>query len=146
VLIPCVDAPRVAARPRSRAAAPLATGTETILLVEDEPAVRALVAELLQEAGYRVREAATARAAEAEHAADGKIDLLLTDVVLPDRNGRELFESLSARDPGLRVLFMSGYTDDDVLRQGLPAEIPLVRKPMRADELLRSIRGALERR
>jgi two-component system, cell cycle sensor histidine kinase and response regulator CckA len=146
VLIPCVDAPRVAARSRSRAAAPLATGTETILLVEDEPAVRALVAELLQEAGYRVRQAATARAAEAEHAADGKIDLLLTDVVLPDRNGRELFESLSARDPGLRVLFMSGYTDDDVLRQGLSEEIPLVRKPMRADELLRSIRGALERR
>ena len=69
---------------------------------------------------------------------------MLTDVVLPDRNGRELFESLSAKSPGLRVLFMSGYTDDEVLRQGLPEGIPIVRKPMRPDELLRTIRGVLE--
>jgi two-component system, cell cycle sensor histidine kinase and response regulator CckA len=146
VLLPCVDAPAVPAPAPPRERAPLAAGTETILLVEDEPAVRALLAELLQEAGYRVREAGTARAAEAEYAAHPRVDLVLTDVVLPDRNGRELFESLSAKNPGLRVLFMSGYTDDEVLRQGLPEGIPLVRKPMRPDELLRMIRGVLEKR
>ena len=64
MLFPCVDASRAAAPARPREAAPLATGTETILLVEDEPAVRGLLAEILQEAGYRVREAGTARAAE----------------------------------------------------------------------------------
>src|SRR5262249_48217900 len=69
--------------------------------------------------------------------------LVLTDVVLPDGNGRELFESLSRGRPGLRVLFMSGYTDDEVLRQGLPEGIPLVRTPMRPHELLRVIRAGL---
>ncbi len=146
VLLPCVDAPAVAALAGRREATPLATGTETILLVEDEAAVRALLDEVLQEAGYRVREAGTAREAEKAFANGEGIDLVLTDVVLPDRNGRELFESLAARRPGLRVLFMSGYTDDEVLRQGLPEGIPLVRKPMRPDEILRMVRGALDRR
>ncbi len=146
VIVPCVDAPVVQADARPREAPPLSQGKETILLVEDEPAVRALLGEVLQEAGYRVHEAGTARAAEAEYAAHPRIDLVLTDVVLPDRNGRELYESLAAKEPGLRVLFMSGYTDDDVLKQGLPEGIPFVRKPMRPDELLRMIRKVLERR
>jgi two-component system, cell cycle sensor histidine kinase and response regulator CckA len=145
VLLPCVDAHEVPASAPKREKPPLATGSETILLVEDEPAVRALFAEILQEAGYRVREAGSAREAEAAYAASKGVDLVLTDVVLPDRNGRELFESLSGRKPGLRVLFMSGYTDDEVLRQGLPEGIPLVRKPMRPDELLRMIREVLDR-
>jgi two-component system cell cycle sensor histidine kinase/response regulator CckA len=145
VLLPCVEAHDVPAFSPMREKPPLATGSETILLVEDEPAVRALLSELLQEAGYRVREAGSAREAEAAYAASEGVDLVLTDVVLPDRNGRELFESLSTTRPGLRVLFMSGYTDDEVLRQGLPEGIPLVRKPMRPDELLRMIREALDR-
>jgi two-component system cell cycle sensor histidine kinase/response regulator CckA len=146
VLLPCVDAHDVPASVPKREKAPLATGAETILLVEDEPDVRALLSEVLQEAGYAVREAGSAREAEAAYAASEAIHLVLTDVVLPDRNGRELFESLSGRTPGLRVLFMSGYTDDEVLRQGLPEGVPLVRKPMRPDELLRIIREALDRR
>jgi CheY-like chemotaxis protein len=146
VFLPCVDAPAAAAHAGPRESVPFATGTETILLVEDEPAVRALLGEVLQEAGYRVREAGSAREAEAAFATGEGIDLVLTDVVLPDRNGRELFESLAARRPALRVLFMSGYTDDEVLRQGLPEGIPLVRKPMRPEELLRMVRGAIDRR
>jgi len=145
VLLPCVDAQDVPSSAGTREAPPLATGTETILLVEDEPAVRAFLSELLAEAGYRVREAGSAHEAEVAWAGGQGVDLVLTDVVLPDRNGRELYESLSAKRPGLRVLFMSGYTDDEVLRRGLPEGIPLVRKPMRPDELLRTIRGVLER-
>jgi signal transduction histidine kinase len=144
VIVPCVDAPVVQAEPRAREAPPLARGREAILLVEDEPAVRALLGELLQEAGYLVYAAGTAGAAEREYAAHTDIDLLLTDVVLPDRNGRELYESLAAKTPGLRALFMSGYTEDEVLRQGLPSGVPLVRKPMRPDDLLRTIRKALD--
>jgi CheY-like chemotaxis protein len=146
IVVPCVEGAGAAPRAQARQAVPLAQGRETILLVEDEPPVRALLAELLQEAGYRVREAGTARAAEAEYTADPRIDLVLTDVVLPDRNGRELVEALAAREPALRVLFMSGYTDDEVLGQGLPEGIPFVRKPMRPDDLLRMIRGVLEKR
>jgi two-component system, cell cycle sensor histidine kinase and response regulator CckA len=145
VLLPCVDAQDLPASASAREKPPLLTGTETILLVEDERAVRGLLSELLLEAGYRVREAGSAREAETAWGTGEGVDLLLTDVVLPDRNGRELFESLSAKRRGLRVLFMSGYTDDEVLRRGLPEGIPLVRKPMRPDELLRRIREALER-
>jgi signal transduction histidine kinase len=147
VYLPCVDGPALPAPPVRREGTPGAGGSEMILLVEDEPAVRALLLEVLGEAGYRVLAAGSAGEAEriVEASGDG-IDLLLSDVVLPDRNGRELYEALSARRPDLRVLFMSGYTDDEVLRQGLPEGIPLVRKPMRPDELLRMVRRSLENR
>jgi CheY-like chemotaxis protein len=87
-------------------------GRETILLVEDEQAVRRVVGALLRRFGYNVIEAASAREASGvfeQHA--GQIDLLVTDVVMPEMDGPALAKHLIARHPDLRVLFMSGYTD-----------------------------------
>ena len=94
-------------------------GNETILLVEDEDGVRSLVVAVLQSKGYNLMEASTADQAlrlSAQHA--GKIDLLLTDVILPQMTGRELSERLQATRPGTKILFMSGYTDDKLSTQG----------------------------
>jgi signal transduction histidine kinase/ligand-binding sensor domain-containing protein/ActR/RegA family two-component response regulator len=121
-------------------------GNETILLVEDHAQVRELCVRLLGKAGYRVLEAGTgaeALAVAASH--DGPIDLLLTDVVLPDINGRVLHGRLSALRPAIRVVYMSGYaanviTHHDVLDEGLS----YVQKPFSGDALKQKIRQVLE--
>ena len=118
-------------------------GSERVLLVEDEGAVRAATRRMLEVLGYEVWEAANGREALAffEHAAD-QIDVVLTDVVMPGMNGRELIERLTASRPGLRVLCMSGYTDDEVVRRGLgPAG--LLQKPFTTEALGAAIRRAL---
>ncbi|MBM3774083.1 MAG: response regulator [Acidobacteria bacterium] len=98
-------------------------GTETVLLVEDDEAVRRLVRDTLERSGYRVRDAPTAEAALAiSSGRPSAIDLMITDVVLPGMNGRELAGNLLAARPGLRVLYMSGYTEDAVLRAGILEE------------------------
>jgi two-component system, cell cycle sensor histidine kinase and response regulator CckA len=94
-------------------------GTETIVLVEDDESVRNLVRVMLESKGYDVLAAAGAEEAEqlcAERPAG--VDLLLSDVVMPDVNGRVLAERLAAMTPSLRVLFMSGYSDEAVYRHG----------------------------
>ncbi len=119
---------------------------ETVLLVEDDDAVRQIAQRVLDEQGYRVL--AAADALEGEDIAtwhDGAIDLLLTDVVMPGRNGRELYDRLASSLPNLRVLFMSGYTDGLVLGGGLPdLSAPLLRKPFTPVSLARKTREVLD--
>jgi len=123
-------------------------GRETVLLVEDDPTVRGLTARMLNEAGYTVLEAENAaRALECAESRGGGIDLLLTDVVMPGGSGRELAETLTARSPGLAVLYMSGYTADVVLRQGLVQEsVAFLSKPFTQTALAEAVRVTLDGR
>ena len=120
-------------------------GTETILLVEDEPQVRAVVRRTLERGGYAVIVAQDPNEAVRVAEAAGPIDLLLTDVVMPYMNGRELAERVRSRRPGVRVLFTSGYTDDAILRHGVLDEgVPFLQKPITPASLMRSVRETLD--
>ena len=119
-------------------------GTETVLVVEDEDAVRALTRHVLQHSGYTVVEAEDAAAAVRAAAGHG-IDLLVTDVVMPGLGGRELAERLRASRPGLKVLFLSGYTDDAVVRHGVLHEaVNFLQKPFSPTALAHKVREALD--
>jgi two-component system, cell cycle sensor histidine kinase and response regulator CckA len=122
-------------------------GGETILLVEDEVAVRHLAARVLQRRGYRV--IACADAGEAVAAAtdrDGRIDLLLSDIVMPGMNGRVLAERLRAVWPGLKVLLTSGYSEEMVeQRAGAEGDIDFIAKPYSPEALARRVREVLDR-
>ena len=121
-------------------------GSETILLVEDEEAVRALASRILQERGYRVLESARPEDALqiAEHHQE-PIDLLLTDVVLPKMSGRKIAEHLTALRPSMKVLYMSGYTDDAVVRSGvLESNTAFLQKPFTPSGLARKVREVLD--
>ncbi|HEV7502878.1 MAG TPA: ATP-binding protein, partial [Vicinamibacteria bacterium] len=122
-------------------------GTETILLVEDEAAVRELLNEVLVEQGYVVLQASSgAEALRVSRAHRGAIDLLLTDVVMPGMSGREVATALSADRPGLRVLFASGYTAEAIARHGvLEPGTDLIHKPFTPDALLQRVRERLNR-
>ena len=123
-------------------------GAETILIVEDEAAVRRMAARALAAQGYAILEAENgAEALEVLARGGSPIDLVLTDVVMPLVNGRELSERLSVERPGLRVLFMSGYTDDDIVRRGLlrPGS-PFLQKPFMPGDLSRKVREVLDTR
>ncbi|NOT08611.1 MAG: PAS domain S-box protein, partial [Gemmatimonadales bacterium] len=145
VYLPQVSDPFSAARPN----APLAgmpSGTETVLLVEDEGAVRTLACHILRRCGYRVMEAAdgqdAVRLAESEA---GPIHLLVSDVVMPFLGGRALAERIAATRPDCRVLFLSGYTDDAVIRHGvLEAECAFLQKPFSASSLALKVRSVLD--
>lgn len=121
-------------------------GSETILLVEDDALVRALTRKLLCEAGYRVLEAESPEAALAlaeRHSAT--IHLLLTDVVMPRMGGRKLADQLCARRPETKVLFMSGYTNDSIIRHGLvDSAVELLQKPFTRVALLSRVRGLFD--
>jgi CheY-like chemotaxis protein len=122
-------------------------GHETILLVEDDRAVRRLVSIVLRAAGYRVIEAATgAEAIEQWERQVGGVHLLLTDLVMPRGiSGRELAERFLIEAPQLRVVFMSGYnTDQDDRDQGLPSGAIFIAKPFDGDRLLAVVRSALD--
>ena len=128
-----------------RPATPLPRGDETILLVEDEAAVRQVAARILATHGYRVLEAGDADAAMALLASGRTVDLLVTDVVLPGSGGRALAERAVEARPGLRVLFMSGYTDDIVLQHQLVhRHMPFVQKPFTPESLGRGVRQVLD--
>ncbi|HEX6588124.1 MAG TPA: two-component regulator propeller domain-containing protein [Longimicrobiales bacterium] len=120
-------------------------GDETILLVEDEDAVRALTARVLRRLGYTVVEARHGRDALARAEAHARpIDLLVTDVVLPEMSGGRVAEMLRTRQPELRVLFMSGYTDDELVRDGVDQPgVAFLQKPFSAAQLARAVRAML---
>ena len=141
IYLPRVDA----AAERPMVAAIAAGGHETILLVEDEPQVRAVVQRALERGGYGVLVAQDANDALRLSEAVSSIDLLLTDVVMPQMNGRELAERVRAKRPGIRVLFTSGYTDDAILRHGvLDQGVPFLQKPITPAALMRSVRETLD--
>jgi CheY-like chemotaxis protein len=121
------------------------TGSETILVVEDEASLRAITREILEGHGYRVMEAAGGNEAiEISDRRPDPIHLLVTDVVMPGMNGRQLAESLVAARPGLRVLYMSGYTDDVIAHRGvLDKGTLLLAKPFTVQALIRHVREAL---
>jgi PAS domain S-box-containing protein len=125
---------------------PSLRGRETILLVEDEPAVREVIARFLLNAGYQVIAKGDPAAALALFERnDTNVDLLLTDVVLPVMNGKQLHQQLVLLRPGLRVLFMSGYTDDVIAKHGLlDPSVPFLEKPLTQTTLLRAVRSVLD--
>jgi hypothetical protein len=116
----------------------------TIMVVEDEDAIRTLTHRILSRHGYRVLEAPAPAAALELYEEVGAVDLLLTDVVMPGMSGKALSDELRARQPGLRVLFMSGYTDNVMDRYGLDAAGDLlVHKPFNAQQLLAAVQDML---
>jgi two-component system, cell cycle sensor histidine kinase and response regulator CckA len=122
------------------------TGKETILLVEDEELVRRAVRAILRRGGYEILEAAGGKAAlELLGRHEGRVDLLITDVVMPELSGRELALRVAELRPNIKVLYMSGYTDDTIVRHGvLEANMAFIQKPATPDALLRKIREVLE--
>jgi two-component system cell cycle sensor histidine kinase/response regulator CckA len=121
-------------------------GSETVLLAEDEDGVRTLIRQVLQAGGYTVLEArdgADALWLAGRHR--GPVDLLITDVVMPGLDGRGLAERLSQRYAGLRVLYLSGYTDDAVVRRGVSQEkVHFLQKPFSPAALARKVREVLD--
>lgn len=125
--------------------APVGGGHETILLVEDEPAILNMTRLMLEGLGYQVLAFATpGEAMRAAREYVGEIHLLMTDVVMPGMNGHELVKNISAVLPGVRCLFMSGYTGDVIARQGVLGQgIHFVQKPFSREELAGKVREAL---
>ena len=142
--------------PRAAATAPAAGpppevkpapgGSETILLVEDEPTVIEIAQRSLTASGYQVFTAASPAQAEELFEKHGdRIDLLVTDVVMPGSSGRQLYECLASKAPELKVLYMSGYTDNAILHHGVLAEgIAFMEKPFDSNVLLRKVREVLD--
>ena len=126
----------------------MSEGTETILLVEDDEVVRKLVSEVLDNEGYRLLEAANGIAALSICAQyEEPIHLLLTDVVMPEMSGRDLADRLVPQRPEMKVLFMSGYTDDVIVHHGvLDAGAAFIQKPFAPDVLARKVRDVLDGR
>jgi PAS domain S-box-containing protein len=121
-------------------------GSETILVVEDNDSVRSLVCSMLTSHGYTVLDAENpALCLSFLNEYDGRIDLLLTDVVMPGMNGRELYELLAPRLPSVKVLYMSGYTDDVIAHHGLLDDgVNFIQKPLSVQSLAGKVRDVLD--
>ena len=145
VYLPSVSGDEVAAEAAPKAALP--RGSETILLVEDEPGVRKVAQRMLADLGYRVIAAADANeACECLFKSDAPIHLLLSDIVMPGMSGRELAEISTAMRPELRVLYVTGYTDDILLQHEVLAhDAVVVHKPLSAAALAVKVRQVLDR-
>jgi two-component system cell cycle sensor histidine kinase/response regulator CckA len=133
-----VDAPAPVARPRA--------GTQTVLVVEDEDGLRELAKKLLLRQGYTVLVAANADEALRLFEANEVIDVLLTDVVMPGASGPELTRQLIEQRPALKVIYMSGYTEDAIVQHGvLKPGTAFLNKPFTSQTLGQKIREVLER-
>ncbi|HEY3161059.1 MAG TPA: ATP-binding protein [Vicinamibacterales bacterium] len=120
-------------------------GTEAVLLVEDAPMIRRLARQIMVRAGYTVIEAGDANQAMDLVKTHSKIDVLLTDLIMPGPSGVELADQLKASRPGIRVLFMSGYTDNAIVRNGMLGEsAAFLQKPFTPQELLRKLRNVID--
>jgi CheY-like chemotaxis protein len=131
----------------SRVLATEPKGSETVLVVEDESSVRELVMRVLSERGYRILSAA--EGSEALGISGGHpeaIDLLITDVVMPGMGGRDLANCLEAERPGMKVLFMSGYSEQAISRHGILEDgLAFLQKPFTSEVLSRKVRETLDR-
>ncbi len=121
-------------------------GSETILIVEDDEHVRLLAHDILKRQGYTILMAGNgSEALTALNAYDRPVDMLLTDVIMPEMNGKELYSHAARQCPGLKVLFMSGYTDDIIAYHGvLEKGVPFINKPFTADVLTANVRKILD--
>jgi PAS domain S-box-containing protein len=146
VRLPRTESPAVSATGSAPTNEESLEGSETILLVEDDDEVRAFVKAVLEQYGYRVLVAALPSEAIAIAArCSGEIEVLVTDVVMPEMSGRELCEALTAGRPTMRTLYMSGYTDEALGHHGVLGEqFALIDKPFTAAALARKLRGVIE--
>jgi two-component system, cell cycle sensor histidine kinase and response regulator CckA len=146
ILLPQVSA-TVQARAERVIGATIPRGTETVLVVEDEDAVRHIVRRVLEEQGYAIVEARDGHDALRVCAQRGdEVDLVLSDVIMPGMGGRQLARSLAGTNPALPVLFMSGYNDDGELAGAIDAGSVVLAKPFTAETLAQQVREALDRR
>ncbi len=147
IYLPFVEEPLDEIRKKEVVGEGLLRGSETIFVVEDEEVVRNLVIRILKELGYRVLEAA--QGVDVFPVADeheGPIHLLLTDVVMPKISGRELAERLASLRPGIKVLYMSGYTDNAIAHHGiLDKGMNFIQKPFTVEGLARKVREVLDK-
>jgi two-component system cell cycle sensor histidine kinase/response regulator CckA len=147
VYLPHANRDATVATVRTQVTRPIKRASETVLLVEDEAGVRVLSKRILDNAGYRVLVAANGDDAERVFALHAdSIDLVVTDVVMPGCGGPELLSRLQHRAPALRVLYMSGYTEQSAAnRAGIDRGAPFVQKPFTAAEFVRQVREVLDR-
>ncbi len=121
-------------------------GTETLLVVEDEPSILRMVREMLEKKGYGVLSAATpTEAMEKAKTHSGTIDILITDVAMPEMNGRDLAEKITDLYPDLRIVFMSGYTANVIAHQGvLDDRVAFIQKPFSMADFSKKIQDVLD--
>jgi CheY-like chemotaxis protein len=142
IYLPCVDAKPEPAKAESL---PIPSGTESILVVEDDAAVRQLAVIMLRENGYEVRESNNAFEALALIRKNSSFDLVLTDVIMPQMSGKELYDEIKSQRPEMKVLLMSGYTDDALAHHGVLDEgLSFLEKPFSPSQLARKIREVLD--
>jgi CheY-like chemotaxis protein len=141
LILPALNAPADTSRHNIRAVVP--AGSETVLLVEDEPTVRSISASALRTAGYSVHEAENGvEALRAITELPKPVDLLVTDVIMPRMGGRELAHQLSLQSKGLRILFISGYMKEDIADDG--GTVAFLQKPFTPEQLVRKAREVLD--
>jgi CheY-like chemotaxis protein len=144
VYFPQADTTDLAAAPTAPARA--SSGVETVLVVEDAEGLRELTKRLLERLGYTVLVAGNAEEALREFEQNASIDVIVTDVVMPGISGPQLTKSLVERRPGLKVVYMSGYTEDAIVQHGvLNPGIAFLHKPFTSDALGRKLRDVLDR-
>jgi two-component system, cell cycle sensor histidine kinase and response regulator CckA len=121
-------------------------GSETLLIVEDEPAILKLGRKMAESLGYNVLTAEKPKhALQLAEAYEGTIDLLITDVIMPEMNGRDLASQLSVSNPGLKILYMSGYTADVIAHHGiLEKGVQFIQKPFTHRDLAVKLREVIE--
>ena len=146
IYLPAVEQEMSAAAPASGPAA-MERGSEVVLLVEDEEGVRALARRILTRQGYIVLEASDGRnALDVTARYEGRIDVVVTDAVMPEMGGLDLIRAMRGLRPDIRVILMSGYTDDEMTRRGiLTPQLAFLPKPFEVDHLLRLVRDVLDR-